>query len=397
MRISTAEQFQSGINAIHQQQQKLARTQQQLATGQRMLSPSDDPAGAVQSLALRRSLGELDQYTRNADAANARLAQQESVLADMGQLLQRARELTVQAANGVQNDQSRSAMASELRQINESLLAAANTRDAGGEYLFAGHRSDTQPFVRQADGAVGYRGDAGLRKLALSADRTITVGANGDSLMSIPRGNGSFRVDPAAGNQGNARVISATLNAGPVAEETFSIRFTAADAYEVRDAADNVVATGGYQPGSVIDVAGRAVLLSGEPQPGDAFEVTPAGRGSVFDMLDDLVTALGSQGNDAAVVRNVQHAASHGLQDLDQALGSLLDARTDVGGRLNAVEDQLGRNDDQRLRLETRLSEIEDLDYAEAIGRFQLQQVALQAAQQTYVQLSRLSLFDYLR
>jgi flagellar hook-associated protein 3 FlgL len=397
MRISTAEQFQNGINAIQTQQVQMSRTQQQLATGRRLLAPSDDPAAAVQALGLRDGLAALDQYSRNAEGAIARLSQQETVLADMGLLLQRARELTVQAANGVQNDESRAAIASELEQITESLLAAANTRDANGEYLFAGHRSDRLPFARGADGSVTYFGDDGERRVAVSADRSITVGANGRPLMEVSRGNGAYLVDPAAGNQGTARVVSMELSAGPVAADRFSIHFTAADAYEVRDVDDNVVAAGVYEPDRVIDVDGRAVVLSGAPAAGDVFEITPAGRGSVFTMLDDLVAALSQPGGDAAAVGQIQHRASTGLLDLDQALEALLQQRTALGGRLNAVELQLTQNDDQRLRLQTRLSEVEDLDYAEAVSRFQLQQVALQAAQQAYVQLSRLSLFDYLR
>lgn len=393
MRISTAEQFQNGIQAIQTQQTKLSRTQQQLATGQRLLAPSDDPAGTVQALALRDGVGIIDQYARNADRATARLSQLETVLSDMGSMLQRARELTVQAANGVQTDQSRRAIASELRQINDALLAAANSRDGAGEYLFAGHRTDQVPFARGADGSVGYHGDAGRRQLALSADRSIVVGASGDLFTAVPRGNGAFTVEPADANQGNARVNTLSLSGGPVPAEQFSLVFTAADAYEVRDADDAVVATGAYVAGQTIDIGGRAIEITGTPEAGDAFAIAPAGSGSVFDMLDQLADGLAAGGDPA----RAQHRAAMGLMDLDQAIDRLLAERTDLGGRLNAVETQTAQNDAQRLRLQTRLSEIEDLDYAEAISRFQLQQVALQAAQQTYAQLSRLSLFDFIR
>jgi flagellar hook-associated protein 3 FlgL len=75
----------------------------------------------------------------------------------------------------------------------------------------------------------------------------------------------------------------------------------------------------------------------------------------------------------------------------------VLELRTSVGARLNTIDSQGLVSEDQTLQLKAALSSIEDLDYAEAISRFNLQQVALQAAQQTYVQLGRLSLFDFIR
>jgi flagellar hook-associated protein 3 FlgL len=84
------------------------------------------------------------------------------------------------------------------------------------------------------------------------------------------------------------------------------------------------------------------------------------------------------------------------LGDLDQALGRLLETRTSLGARMNTVETQSRINEDQLLQVRTALSEIQDLDYAEAISRFNLQQTALQAAQQTFVQVQRLSLFNFM-
>ena len=72
------------------------------------------------------------------------------------------------------------------------------------------------------------------------------------------------------------------------------------------------------------------------------------------------------------------------------------EVRTSVGLRLNTLDTQSELNDQRVVDLKTTLSDVRDLDYADAISRFKLQEVVLQAAQQTYVQVSRLSLFDFL-
>ena len=89
-------------------------------------------------------------------------------------------------------------------------------------------------------------------------------------------------------------------------------------------------------------------------------------------------------------------ASNTALTDLDAALGNFSDIRAEVGTRLRTLEQQQDLNEDRLVDLNTAVSEIRDLDFAEAISRFNQQQVALQAAQQTYTQVNRLSLFDFL-
>jgi len=85
------------------------------------------------------------------------------------------------------------------------------------------------------------------------------------------------------------------------------------------------------------------------------------------------------------------------LADLDQAAENLLKTRADVGARLNLLDNQRAINESTLLTLRQTLSETQDLDYAEAVSRLKSQLAGLQAAQQSYVQVQRLSLFDFLR
>lgn len=398
MRISTSEIFGNGINAIQRQQAQLTRTQEQLATGRRVLRPSEDPGAAVQALKLRERVAAVEQYTRNATLATSRLEGQETVLSQMGDALQRARELSVQAANATQTSESRAAIAREIRQLGDQLLDSANSRDASGEYLFAGFRSGNRPFVRDPSGRVEYLGDGGQRRVALSPDRSVAVGDSGLEWMSIPRGNGVYAVTPAPGNVGTARVNTAEItNPADVAPVSYTLEFTAPDTWALRGAAGDLLATGSYAPGQAIDVGGRRIVLDGTPAAGDRFEIAPAGVTSLFSIFDDLAAALEAPVNTPGAPARRDHAINVALGDIDQGIARVLELRTSVGARLNTIESQGVINEDQGLALKTALSAIEDLDYADAISRFNLQQVALQAAQQTYVQLGRLSLFDFIR
>jgi flagellar hook-associated protein 3 FlgL len=397
MRISTNELYRQGVGSMQDRQAELARVQQQLATGQRLLAPSDDPTAAVQALGLEQGLAQLDQYGRNAGAVAERLGQTEAALDRMGQILVRARELTVQAANATQTNESRGAIASELRELADGLISAANTRDARGEYLFAGNRTGSMPFVRNAAGAVEYQGDNGQRRLAIAADRTLVMTESGAPLMAVPQGNGVFVTEPMDVNQGAARIAEQTVIDPRAAAGSFEIRFGTSDGYLVLDAAGEEVASGTFAAGAALEFAGRRIVLDGAPAAGDRFMVRPAGAASAFAALDELAARLATPVQGPADRVRLDHDLDRALQDLDQVQNRIAEIRTSVGARLNAVDSQVALNEDRALRMQSKLSGIRDLDYAEAIGEFQLNQVALQAAQQAYVQMSRLSLFDYLR
>jgi flagellar hook-associated protein 3 FlgL len=396
--VSTNAIYRTGIEAIQRGQSELARTQLQMSSGKRILTPADDPNGAVQALQLRQSIAAVEQFGRNANYATTRLNQEETVLQQIGGALDRVRELAVQAANATQTDESRRAIAVELRQIRTSVVDLANTRDANGEYLFAGFRSTTRPFVNDAGGDVEYLGDEGQRFLALSPDRQVAVGDSGDSFMTVPRGNGVFVVSPDAANTGSAWArASEVVNPAAIANESYTITMLTATDYEVRDSAAALVSTGAWSSGQAIDFAGRRVVLEGVPAAGDSFSVDAAGTESVFGMIDDFIGTLETSAQSPGSRARLNNDVGLALQNLDQSLGRLLELRTRVGARLNTIESQGLVDEDRKLLLQTTLSQVEDLDYADAISRFKLQQTALEAAQQAYAEMSRLSLFDFIR
>ncbi|MBK1716746.1 flagellar hook-associated protein FlgL [Thiocystis violacea] len=420
MRISTSQLFQSGVSSMQRAQVDLNHTSLQMATGRRILTPSDDPSGATQSVMLQAAIGATEQHQRNVTLAQPKLEQEESQIDAADTKLQRVRELVLTGNNATYNASDRKTMASEIRQLRDDILALANTQDANGEYLFAGTRSLEKPFVENAAGRVSYVGADGVgavRQVAVSATRDIPIGDTGQSVfMDIPEKSGLVvegGIPPS--NTGDLVVQRAEIKdydeyaLDPTA--SFSIQFTdnaGTMEYAVYDDADppNAVLdddtglpiTGTYQSDMPIEFAGRAITLTGTgtPDTGDEVIVRPAPTVSLFDTLDAIATALEAPVSDEAGRERLAEASSTALLNIDSSNGRLNEIRTSVGLRLGALDTQTDINSQRQLDLETTLSEVRDLDYAEAISRFKLQEVVLQAAQQTYVQVSRLSLFDFL-
>ncbi len=271
-RISTFLFHQRATQGMLDNQARLSRTQMELATGRRILTPSDDPSGAVKSLDLRRYLASNEQFVGNMSVVRARLEQQESTLERVTDLLQRARELAIQGNNGTAGQVARDGIAEEVDQLLEQMLALANAQDSNGEHLFGG-LDRTSPAFSRSGGVVTYDGSDVQRQLQVSEDRRMADGETG-----------------------------------------------------------------------------RAVFMSVNASGDSAFAIVGA-------------------------------------------LAQGLRAGTDL---LNALDDLANINADMAVTLESQLSEIQDLDYAEAVARMNRQLVALQASQQSYAKLTQLSLFNYL-
>ena len=402
MRVSTTQLFRNGISSIQQSQQDLGRTQLQLGTGKRILTPSDDPSGAVQAIQFRSGIEKTEQYQRNGGLAEQRLQLSESILDSVGEGLQRVRELALQGNNGSQTNETRRFIAGEIRQMLDELLQLANTRDANGEYIYAGVTSLTRPFSPGAGGEVTYNGDDGQRQIQISPVRQIAIGDSGQRVfMDIPEGNGTFTVHEDPANSGGG-----VIDAGSVRDlsawvpDDYTIAFSEVGGelhYEVTDGGGaTVIGPQPFAEGESIRFHGVETSILGTPQPGDSFTLSPSQHQDLFSTYRRLADALDAPVTSEAGRARLNNAVNRALATLDQGLERLLDVRASVGARLKSVESQRNVNEDVLLQLQTNLSDVEDLDYAEAISRFNLQQTTLQAAQQTYVQVQRLSLVNFL-
>ena len=400
MRVSTAGMHAATLGRLLDAQARLARTQEQIASGRRINSPTDDPIGATRIESLSREIEASRQYMRNAGAASSRLMFEEQGLADLGSALDRIRELVLQASNSTVDAGSRAMIRQEVAGRVQEMLDVANRQDGQGEYLFAGLATLTRPFERTASGVV-YRGDQGQRFQAVGDTQRIADGDPGDAVFQrVPGGNGTFVTQPGAGNVGTGVIgVGNVIDPAAWPGGSFTLRFVAVDAWEVIDSATpvpNVVASGAYASGQAIEFAGISIDVSGQPAAGDAFTVAGAGRVGLFDALDRLVDTLGLGAATPAERAQFQSRLAGDLEQLDQALGHLQQVRAGVGVRLATLDSAVATQADLDTDLQSLLSSIRDLDYAEAVSRLNQQFVALQAAQQSLARVGQISLFDYL-
>ena len=398
MRVSNDTLRSAFLAALDDARRRVVETQHQVSTGLRINSPSDDPVAAARVAHLDASLARLDQYQANAIFARNQLGLEEESLSEAIGHLQRIRELTLQANNGSASSGDRQIIASEIRQHRDGLLALANTTDVDGRHLFAGYRESATPFTVAAGGSVVYNGDQGQRTLQISDSRFVAINDSGaDVFQRIPEGNGTFVAGVSAANTGTGILGSSSLaNPASWVADTYTITFLTPTSYEVRNSANALVVAGAFTPTQSLTFAGVELRIDGAPAAGDTFTVAPAAQRDVFSTLDRLIAAIETPGGTPA-----QQAQMHGnigqrLADLDNALSHMIDARGEIGARVRALDQQEGLNADFALHLNTTLSAVRDLDYAEAMSRLSQELFGLDAAQQAFARAQNLSLFRYL-
>jgi flagellar hook-associated protein 3 FlgL len=397
-RISTGMLYQQSINTMLAKQAKLAHTQQQLANGQRLVSAKDDPVAAGTAVGLDRSLAELARFGQNANALQNRLGLQENALARVGDAMARISELTIQASNTALGDDSRHAISTELKTIKAGLLDLANSTDGAGRYLFGGTADGSAPFSFGA-GSVIYSGDQTQRQVELAPDTFVADTIPGSEIFLRLR-TGDGRVDASAlpTNAGTGllmdfSVVDSTVYAGG----SYTLRFTAPDSYEVRDAANALVASGAYTRGDSIAFAGLQMKIDGNPAANDAFQIGPSTTRDVFATVQKLINALDSNPTTDAQRAALTNALQNSIRDVAGAQNRMIDARAGGGAQLLAVDAAAELREANSITVKTTLSGLRDLDWAEAISRYNLESTALQAAQTVFTQMQQLSLFKLMR
>jgi flagellar hook-associated protein 3 FlgL len=305
MRISTSTLFETGATRLGELQSELVKTQQQISTGRRILSPADDPVASARALEVSQSQSLNTQYGLNRQHAQSSLGAVEGALTSVTSLIQDAKTTVIAAGNGTLSNTERGFMATELRGRLEELMGLANSRDAVGNYLFSGFHTSTPAFAETSPGVVQYQGDQGQRLMQVDTSRQMAVSSSGQSVFQ-----------------------------------------------------------GGGQ--------------------------------DIFQTLNTLITLLQTPVANAADTANLNAGLATANNNLDLALDNVLTVRASVGSRLQELDALDSAGEDRALQYSQILSDLQDLDYTQALTQLSQQQITLEAAQQSFVKTSGLSLFNYL-
>ena len=378
------------------------------------------------------------QYTSNNTAAQNSLNSEEATLSSIGTVLQRIREIAVQAGNGALDSTDRDSLGTELQQREDELLSLMNGKDASGHYLFGGSQSDQQPFVRNPDGSYTYLGDEGKTNVQVASSTFIALGDNGKDLFeNVFNANRVSTNHATVGVNADGTLSTGRISLGlvtdknaydttfpasnpPAATDGIGIHFLNSTDYVVYDQATLPVGfnwatynpvtppAGQLTTGAIdtntastdfISYGGVKVQIDGVPQTGDDFLVNrkpDEEKRSLLNTVSDLRKALQGSGDTQEDARVIRDAAAVGISNLDAVYTKVDAVRGSIGARLNTLDSTGDFIADVSLVNKAVKSDLEDLDYADAISRLSLQSTILSAAQQSYVKISGLSLFNFI-
>lgn len=399
MRISSNTLFERSSSQISDQQSSLSRLQQQISTGLRIQSPSDDPLGASRVLTLKQGQAINTQNASNRTSAKNALEQQEGTLGSISSVLQDVKDQVIAANNGSFDDVDRKILATELRVRLQDLTGLANSRDNVGNYLFAGFQDGAQPF-NGSGAATSYAGDSGSKQLQVSDGRQMAVNESGDAVfMNVPA-----KMQYASTATGGASMTSVQVTDASKAKpgHQYDVVFDGSAGYKVFDTtmdpnkSGTPAASGAYANPTTVTVDGLEMKLAGAPAAGDAVSVKPVRNQSMFktigDLIDTLEKPIASDADRKDLVYNLGVAG----ENMSSAINHILSVRASGGAKLQELDSLDAAGGVRDVQYSAQLSDIQEVDMVKAISEFTQKQQNLQAAQQSFVKASGLSLFNYL-
>lgn len=395
MRISTVGFQTDASNQMQALEAEISGTQQQLSTGIKLQNAADNPAGMAQVDQLNAQISASQQYQSNGNAVNANLQIEEQSLTDATSVMQSARDLALEANNSSMTQAQRQDISTQLQQLLQQLVSTANATDSNGNFLFSGETTTTQPFA-QSGTSVSYNGSNSVSQVQISPNQRISSGDSGANVfVNIPGGNGTFTTAVGTANTGSATIGPGTVvNASQWVPGTYTITFSDPTDYTVTDGAGNTVANGTYTSPGSIAFNGISTTITGTPATGDTFAVAPAGTSSAFNTLSSLITTLNDPSLSAAQISTQIGTA---VEQIDGAVNNFNQVQASVGARINAVTAANNSGQTSQTAMTATVSSLQNVDYAAATTQLSTEELALQAAQESYASIAKLSLFQYLQ
>ncbi len=338
MRVSTSQIYSIVNIGMSNAQTAINKTQEQMSTGKRVLSPADDPVASTTILQLNAELSRVQQYTKNIDSGSNSLNLEETALNSVVSLIQRMQELAVYAGNtAVLSRSDYQALASEVESRTQELLNLQNTKNSSGQYIFSGYQGSTQSFVDVGGGNYKYQGDDGQLRIQASATVTVGVSDSGKRIfVDVPSGNNTIHT---SANPINRSQPAAFISAGEVIDQDVFDQFYPESMQVTFNAVSNVVPSSPnytvtekltgkiivenqvYIEGEDIEANGVRFQVYGSPYPGTA--PVPSLVPVNFTPTDFSVTSAGINISVGGITETLV---------LDQNITSVADMITALGG-----------------------------------------------------------------
>tara|TARA_B100000700_G_scaffold217014_1_gene238739 strand:+ start:930 stop:2183 length:1254 start_codon:yes stop_codon:yes gene_type:complete len=417
MRLSNNLMYQSSVNKILEGQQGVANAQERVNTRQKYLSTSESPSAYSQASLFTNKIQTNEQYTKNINQLSGRLETEESVLQNINTTIQAAQELTIRAGNGAMSQTDLQTIASELEELQKSLVSLMNSQSEDGKYIFSGYQDSTQTYsLNTLTGLYEYQGDQGQHKVTIA--KGVDVRSSDNGFTAFEKVNARLDV---VSNEGTAAggVISGTVYVkkqadfdkfhkanfdldptATAADNSFQVELVAGvnpgdpDTYVINDGYGNPItpAVTGEYTGEPIEYAGMEFKLEGAAPGTFDFSLQQPQKENVLNTMQNLITSLNSglEGDE------LHDALADGLVQLQNASEQVVFTQASLGARMNLVESITDSNLAIDINNKESKSNLVEVDMAEAISDLTRHETALQASQATFGRLANLSLFDYL-
>jgi flagellar hook-associated protein 3 FlgL len=395
MRLGSANLFDRALQNLYTRQTDLSSQQEKLTSGKNVNRASDDPTGVAQAERALTRITRIASDQRALDLQRNAVSLAESNLGDATGLVQKIRELVVSAGNGGYTAANRSSIAQEIIGLRDQLLALANSTDTNGIPLFGGLGSASAPFTDTASGVV-FNGITGQQ---VAGTDSVPSAMDGQAVwMNVATGNGTFNTSLGVANTGTAwtetgQVVTPGLVTGDNYSITFSVAAGVTTYSVVNTTSGATVATAQpYKDGQAITFDGLAITARGAPAQGDTLSITPSTTTNLFKVIDDAVTGIGS----STANNKLSQAVTLALAQIDTGMLHLQAARSQTGEWLNRADNIQNAQEGRSVQLAADKSRAEELDMVKGISDFTRLQTGYQAALQSYAQVQKLSLFNYI-
>jgi flagellar hook-associated protein 3 FlgL len=421
MRITDIMKNNSLVSNIGRHQYEMDKVQNQLATGQRIRRPGDDPAAATNQMFYRTRVDELGQFENNIEDGYARLMLMDGELDRVGSTFQRVRQLTIQASNGIyQGDDAfelKNAIAREIDQHLRSLIDIANGRDAVGRPMFGGdvvERLPFEPIVSNIRGGKGieldnmiigveYRGNIGQQLREVERSQYVDVNLPGNRVFWGTNMTVTGSVDNAGYRAATDQVFkvdgqSIRVAAGDTVDDIIDKINNANLEVKASKVGQDFVSLHTTNPHQIWleDIDGGTVLRDiglvnpEKADPPNNFSETARVSGlSVFDVLIKLRNDL--------IAGDQLEISGRDLGNLDESLNNILRFRAEIGARQNRMEEHRKRVSWDNMYMQELLAKSEGIDVPESIVNLKYLEAVHQYALNVGGRLMRPTLMDFLK
>ncbi len=419
MRISSSQIYNIANNSIADANQAIVKTQEQLSTGKRVLTPSDDPVASTKILLINKEMANVEQYRRNIDIAKNNLVLEESILDGVTNIVQRMQELAIQAGNtATLSSTEYVSLSNEVDSRLDELRNLLNSQNANGDYIFGGYKSTQEPFTGSAETGFRYEGDEGQQFIKVANNTRVAASDSGKNIfVNIDSAQNSISTSVSSANRASP---PATISVGQVEDQDAYDEFYPEDIVITFNEDSNIVPAGknftarerstgriiaadqAFYQGQPIEMQGVSFHITGNPasgtpsQRGDQFFIESTQKQDILTTVARFSDAMKSYDGSESSRDTINSIVASTIDNLGNAQSRVLETVSALGARYNTLDSTEQLHLDTELVSQEVLSSLQDIDYAEAATRLSAQTLILEAAQASFVRISRLTLFSQL-